>query len=782
MRAIVTFIFIFFITFLSAQEVATYRGKIVDSNSLEPLIGASIYVPSKELGNYSNVDGTFQLELTPGTYEIEISYVGYENIKLSKTITSSNEIDVISMESSDLLLETATITGSKYERSLADAPVSISVLPTKLVESYNTQSIAEILDKIPGVQMIDGQANIRGGSGFSYGAGSRVMLLVDETPALQVDAGRPVWADMPIENCSQVEVIKGASSVLYGSSAMNGIIHFRTGYATSEPETKVSLSYVNYRPPADPKKLWWDKSPRDIFGSVLHKQKFGKLDVVAHANYQDQSKFFFFNNNTPELEDDSPMFNKQFRGGLNLRYRITDRTSVSFNGIFVNKKFTNYLIWKDPIRGAYSNIYGGLTEGNSVRLYLDPSFRHYGKNGVSHKLITRTFYVDNQNNNNQSNSSISEYIEYQAQKDFKSIGLLVTTGASTLLNSSDSALFGDTTFTSRNFAIYAQVEKKFHEKLNLIFGVRAERNVQLSPEEFQGFTIPEGRDDDSKFIARAAMSYPLMEFTFLRASFGQGYRYPTITERFISTSFGGFNIFANPDLEPEQGWSSEIGLKQGFKFGGFNGYLDLAGFVSQYNNMMEFTFASIDGTVGFRSENVGEVDIRGIEVNVAGTTSLNDWEFNVLAGYTYIDPTYKDFDINDELRSSLSSSILFDGGSLIDVEPENILKYRSKHNIKGDMEVGYKGINLGATLAYVSRVPNIDLIFGNFGSIREYRSINNIGYSTIDLRLAYNYKISDELEAKISLIGKNVFNEEYTLRPGLLEAPRNIGARIDFVF
>ena len=47
----------------------------------------------------------------------------------------------------------------------------------------------ESLVKIPGVAVVDGQASIRGGSGFAYGAGTRVLILVDDIPALQVDAG-----------------------------------------------------------------------------------------------------------------------------------------------------------------------------------------------------------------------------------------------------------------------------------------------------------------------------------------------------------------------------------------------------------------------------------------------------------------------------------------------------------------------------------------------------------------------------------------------------------------
>jgi len=53
----------------------------------------------------------------------------------------------------------------------------------------------------------------------------------------------------------------------------------------------------------------------------------------------------------------------------------------------------------------------------------------------------------------------------------------------------------------------------------------------------------------------------------VQGSWGQGYRFPTITERFITTSFGVFKIEANPDLVPESGWSAELGIKQGIKIG-----------------------------------------------------------------------------------------------------------------------------------------------------------------------------------------------------------------------
>src|SRR5690606_17954573 len=140
----------------------------------------------------------------------------------------------IMLHESRTLLDMVTVTGSKFERNLSESTISLDILQPDIVRSTNVSKSSDVLNKVPGVQILDGQANIRGGSGYSYGAGSRVMLLVNEIPFLQVDAGFPNWSDIPIEALGQVEIVKGAASSLYGSAALNGIVNFRTAYTTSE--------------------------------------------------------------------------------------------------------------------------------------------------------------------------------------------------------------------------------------------------------------------------------------------------------------------------------------------------------------------------------------------------------------------------------------------------------------------------------------------------------------------------------------------------------------------
>ena len=74
---------------------------------------------------------------------------------------------------------------------------------------------------------------------------------------------------------------------------------------------------------------------------------------------------------------------------------------------------------------------------------------------------------------------------------------------------------------------------------------------------------------NSASIIRAGLNYKLAEGTHIRMSFGQGYRFPTIAERYIRTSVGSFGVFDNPDLKPEHSWNLEAGIRQGYKIGDF---------------------------------------------------------------------------------------------------------------------------------------------------------------------------------------------------------------------
>ena len=79
------------------------------------------------------------------------------------------------------------MSAGKFEQKLSDVTVSMEVLKPKMIESNNTTRLDHALNMVPGVDVNDGQASIRASTGWSYGAGSRVIVLMDDLPIMSAD-------------------------------------------------------------------------------------------------------------------------------------------------------------------------------------------------------------------------------------------------------------------------------------------------------------------------------------------------------------------------------------------------------------------------------------------------------------------------------------------------------------------------------------------------------------------------------------------------------------------
>ncbi len=753
MRYIVLFVSGWFLGImnLSGQQVAF---RVIDSESKESLVGVNVQF--ENTGATTDLEGNVFCNVSQFPVSFVFSYVGYQSQKLTLPSFPGKVVDILLLQESNAL-DIVTVTGSRYEQNIIKSAVSIDILKPDLLRSVNTIAADDVLNKVPGVQVVDGQANIRGGSGYSYGAGSRVMLLLDDIPALQPDAGFPNWNDLPVENLSQIEVLKGAASTLYGSAALNGIINFRSSYATSEPETRFSASSGIFLAPKDKAKKWWGDTMRyEANMSFVHKQKWGKFDFIGSALF---NRLEGYNQFTDE---------KRGRGNVVLRYRHSDKLVFRLAVLANVGESSAFFLWANPGSGAMKPLRGTVSDRKARRIYLDPSVQYTDRYSNSHKLLARTMLVDNKNNTNQSNSSFNQYLEYQFQRKFAKETAVLTSGVVGAWNNTNSQILGDTTFYGQNHAAYLQLEKSFGSRWTLATGGRYEYIVQESPENFMGTVIPGGKVTNGRMIGRFSANYQYMPYSSVRASFGQGYRYPTLTERFVTTTFGSFSIFSNPSLRPETGWSSELGIKQGVSAGGFQGFIDVAGFVAEYSDMIEFTFVFEQNRVGFQPKNIGDTRISGIELGVGGTARIGTVPLRVFGGYTYINPVYKNYASSEEIRNSVS-------------EPVNVLKYRSRHQLKMDVEATIWKFRWGVSLQRVSHVVNVDKAFEKvppieidlFG-IGQYRDFNSNGFTLLDTRIAY-----ETGRYTITALVNNVLNDEYTVRPALIEAPRNVALRVD---
>jgi iron complex outermembrane receptor protein len=769
-------------------QKATLLGKVTDEKTATPLVAATVVAGGE--GTVTDLDGNFSLLLEPGTYNVSLSYVGLDSktesisLKAGETLTK-----VFSLAESPNILQTATVTSAKHEVALGEVTVSLDVIKPALIQNTNQTSLDGLLDKVPGVNMIGDQANIRGGSGFSYGAGSRVLLLVDDIPIYQADAGYPQWEDVPLENIEQVEVVKGAGSALYGTSALNGIINVRTAFAKSKPETIIAPFFTVFDTPKNNALKWWDEPPYTTGISASHRRKIGKFDLVLGGNYYHQNS----------VQEGST--SRRGRISLNTRYRISDRLSIGLNSNFNKSKGGSFFYWA----GQDSLLYKAgttLSSSNNLRYNIDPYLTYFDKSNNRHKVMGRFFSVENNTGTDtvdQSNLSDVYYSEYQFQRKMEKIGLVATAGAVYYGTRVRAPLYGNSTFNSRNLAAFLQLDQKLFEKLTLSAGLRYEDNTVLVPDQlaYPNDTIQtaeyyeDGKIHEAKPVFRFGANYQMAKNTYLRASWGQGYRFPTIAEKFIFTYFGPTPIVPNFELQSETGWTTEIGIKQGFKVSGFTGFVDVSAFWMEYNEMMEFSLV-YSPMVAFQSQNIGNTRITGYEIGVQGFGKLFGLPTTILAGYTYIDPKFKEFgwDLPTDSRgriNAINSSICYQDNDPDKEKCVNILKYRYKHTVKFDMETQIKKFSIGVAANYNSFMQNIDALFetplltnqqGQSIGLREWRQEHNNGDLIVSLRAGY--KITEVIKA--SFLVNNLTNREYSSRPGRLDSPRHFTLRLDFKF
>ncbi len=206
------------------------RGKVTGETN-EPLAGVNIAVTGTVLGAASDLDGHFVINRVPkGRFQIVISMLGYQQIRQEIQMTPGDtlEMGTLRLPVAPVSGETVVVTASKYEQEIQNAPASISLISRQELQTRNTITLDKALQYVPGVTMNASQMNIRGSAGYSRGVGSRVMFLLDGIPILTGDTREVSYDVLPTYLVERVEIVKGAGSALYGSSALGGVVNIIT--------------------------------------------------------------------------------------------------------------------------------------------------------------------------------------------------------------------------------------------------------------------------------------------------------------------------------------------------------------------------------------------------------------------------------------------------------------------------------------------------------------------------------------------------------------------------
>ncbi len=733
MRFYISLLILFFCSYAPIEaNNCIIRGAVYDASTRESLPGVNI-IYGIDQGTTTDSEGKFILSVSPGRTVVTFRYVGYNPLTKSFNLSADDTVNI------DILLNPiineineVVITAGRSEQRISELTVSMDIIKPYVLNQNHSVNAEEILNKTGGIEILDGQASIRGGSGYSYGAGSRVLALIDGLPILSTDAGNIKWATLPMENIAQIEVIKGASSVLYGSSALNGVINFITAEPGPVPLTRISVIAGIYDKPSNKDWVWWNSPRMTQSISLSHSGKYNNTEIGIGARVLNDNGY--------------RKLNEEAFGRINLNVKQNSKKYESLSyGAALNATHTNkndFLLWEDAEFGALKQNESTAMEFRGSSVAIDPFVSINNNDRFKHDLKLRLLtninkLPDNSNNNSDSHSIYSEYqFSYNSSEKFKLIA-----GLSQQYSIINSNFHGD--HKGLNIAAYAQADINPFERLKLVGGVRLEQNLL------------DGQADKLVPIGRFGLNLRIRESTFLRASYGQGYRYPSIAEKHAYTTVGSIKIIPNTEIRPESGWSSEIGLKHAISTTALSGQADISVFYSQNSDMIEYVFGYYPDPLtetysyGFRPVNIENSRVYGAEVEFMLNRSFGGFNTTVRGGYTFMYP------------------VEFNGVTLKNTGI--YLKFRRKHSAELSVSTIYNSFETGLSCYIKSRILEIDDVFINpltrediLPGFYDYWTENNTGHFLLDIYARYRFNTTYD----ISLSVKNLTNTEYMGRPG----------------
>lgn len=488
-----------------SQEKLT--GRVLTADSL-PLPGATVIAESTTLGTVSDDNGFYRIDRIPqGTYTIRVSLLGYETLEKTVVIKrGGNNADFVIKES-DINLNEVVVTATRSEKTLKNVPVLTQVISATQMLNSGIDNVPDALQNmVPGLDV--SQFGTRTSISLQGMDAKYVLFLMDgERIAGEVN-GDIDYSMLNMENIDRIEVIKGASSSLYGSNAIGGVVNIITKKITEAFDAKLYSRYSKYN---------------ELYtGGGISFRK-GILGSRTSMNYTHTDGYDI----TPESS--------------------YDWTQNPYNSYTVNQKFEltpNSRLSISPYFGFYRFERGNVSARPAHDLYQDFNAGMKGRYYLGKHTIDFSYYRDRYDAFN-----VLELLNNQ--KDRVSYDILHTlrTQGSFELSGNNNLIAGmeynyENLFSIRNEGglkgvgegvVYLQEDLRYGEKLNIVAGVRASLHGSYG------------------FNAAPKLSVMfIQEPLSFRASVGTGFRSPSLKELYMNFDhFGEWYIIGNTGLKPE---------------------------------------------------------------------------------------------------------------------------------------------------------------------------------------------------------------------------------------
>jgi len=209
-----------------------------------PVEGARVTAGS--LGALTNAEGVALLALSAGEHELHVARIGYASAELRLELRAGSDTTVAVILEEVIETQGIVVTSTRTERRIQDEPLRVEVVSREEVEEKMLMTpgdIAMLLNETAGLRVQPTSPSLGGASVRIQGLlGRYTQILSDGLPLYGGQAGALGPLQIPPMDLGQVEVIKGAASALYGSTAMGGVVNLISRRPVDERELLLNQS------------------------------------------------------------------------------------------------------------------------------------------------------------------------------------------------------------------------------------------------------------------------------------------------------------------------------------------------------------------------------------------------------------------------------------------------------------------------------------------------------------------------------------------------------------
>lgn len=652
------------VVMMAQSTDAMLFGDVKSKATGEHLPYVQIHVKGTRLTTNCDKTGHFQLPNLPvGEQTVVASFVGYKSQEIKVNMKQGQGTEVyFQLEEDEQELGQVVVTGTRTQHFLKDVPIRTEVLTAKAILNKNAQNMFEALEGVPGIR-VEQQCQF---CNFSLvrmqGLGAEhTQVLVDGSPIYSGLAGVYGLQQMGTNDVDRLEIVKGAGSALYGSSAVAGAINVITKEPTYEPEVKADLQFGN-----------WGYRNYNA-SAAMRKGKIG-LNIFAQRTESDAVDATQDGNTRSEVNKkdgisdrvESRLTNMGF--GLYFYSPFAKNDKLTLRGKVMEEHRAGGTMKDDLFRNPYS---AGTEDITTNRLTTDLSYRlpigsrselNFSTAYVYHRRnATNDTFLNDFTAANGKAPDVETMRPYIAKENTVTPSLSLTSrlGNHTLLagvqgyftNLRETGLYCiNDKKDAHHGTAYTSVGKKhanevgffIQDEWTILPGLVAVPGLRLdmhsSGEEytsdkkvFDG-TFPKTKFKETSFNPRLAVKYEVTPEFVLRANVGTGFRAPYGFSEDLHLCSGSPRVWKSSDLKGERAISFNLSAD----YYGHDFQLSANIFRTNLKNKIEFSNASDDVKkfgYTYQWENVDDAYVQGLELGVKWNplkdlkTGLN-WTFN----------------------------------------------------------------------------------------------------------------------------------------------------------